>query len=30
MSDGGTIASTRNKNMIGKCDIYIFNMFWKR
>jgi len=23
MSDGGTIASTRNKNMIGKCDIYI-------
>ena len=23
MSDGGTVASTRNKNMIGKCDIYI-------
>lgn len=23
MSDGGTIASTRNKAMIGKCDIYI-------
>jgi len=23
MSDGGTISSTRNKNMIGKCDIYI-------
>ena len=23
ISDGGTIASTRNKNMIGKCDIYI-------
>ena len=23
MSDGGTIPTTRNKNMIGKCDIYI-------
>jgi len=23
MSDGGTIASTRNKDMIGNCDIYI-------
>jgi hypothetical protein len=23
MSDGGTVSSTRNKNMIGKCDIYI-------
>jgi hypothetical protein len=23
MSNGGTVASTRNKNMIGKCDIYI-------
>jgi hypothetical protein len=23
LSDGGTISSTRNKNMIGKCDIYI-------
>jgi len=23
LSDGGTIASTRNKNMIDKCDIYI-------
>jgi len=23
MSDGGTVASTRNKNMIGNCDIYI-------
>jgi hypothetical protein len=23
ISDGGTIASTRNKIMIGKCDIYI-------
>jgi hypothetical protein len=23
MSDGGTVASTRNKDMIGKCDIYI-------
>lgn len=23
MSDGGTVASTRNKAMIGKCDIYI-------
>lgn len=23
MSDGGTIASTRNKNLIGKCDVYI-------
>lgn len=23
MSDGGTVASTRNKNMIGKCDVYI-------
>jgi hypothetical protein len=23
MSDGGTTSSTRNKNMIGKCDIYI-------
>lgn len=22
MSDGGTVASTRNKNMIGNCDIY--------
>jgi len=23
MSDGGTVSSTRNKNMIGKCDIYL-------
>ena len=23
LSDGGTISSTRNKNMIGKCDVYI-------
>jgi hypothetical protein len=23
MSDGGTISSTRNKDMIGKCDVYI-------
>ncbi len=23
MSDGGTVSTTRNKNMIGKCDIYI-------
>ena len=23
MSDGGTTASTRNKSMIDKCDIYI-------
>jgi len=23
LSDGGTIASTRNKKMIGKCDIYL-------
>jgi hypothetical protein len=23
MSDGGTVATTRNKAMIGKCDIYI-------
>jgi hypothetical protein len=23
MSDGGTISSTRNKDMIGKCDIYL-------
>ena len=23
VSDGGTIASTRNKKMIGKCDIYL-------
>lgn len=23
MSDGGTIATTRNKIMIGKCDVYI-------
>jgi hypothetical protein len=23
MSDGGTVSSTRNKNMIGKCDMYI-------
>jgi len=23
MSDGGTVSSTRNKAMIGKCDIYI-------
>lgn len=23
LSDGGTIASTRNKDMIGKCDVYI-------
>jgi len=23
LSDGGTIASTRNKNMIGKCDLYL-------
>ena len=23
LSDGGTISSTRNKNMIGKCDLYL-------
>ncbi len=23
LSDGGTISSTRNKDMIGKCDIYL-------
>ena len=23
MSNGGTISTTRNKNMIGKCDLYI-------
>ena len=23
LSDGGTISSTRNKNIIGKCDVYI-------
>jgi len=23
MSDGGTVSTTRNKNMIGKCDLYI-------
>jgi hypothetical protein len=23
MSDGGTVSTTRNKDMIGKCDIYI-------
>jgi hypothetical protein len=23
MSDGGTVSSTRNKEMIGKCDIYL-------
>ena len=23
LSDGGTIATTRNKNMIGNCDIYL-------
>jgi hypothetical protein len=23
LSDGGTVASTRNKEMIGKCDIYL-------
>lgn len=23
LSDGGTISSTRNKDMIGKCDVYI-------
>lgn len=23
VSDGGTVSSTRNKDMIGKCDIYI-------
>jgi len=23
MSDGGTVSSTRNKNMIGKCDTYL-------
>jgi len=23
LSDGGTVASTRNKNMIGKCDVYL-------
>jgi len=23
LSDGGTISSTRNKNMIGNCDIYL-------
>jgi hypothetical protein len=23
MSDGGTVSTTRNKNMIGKCDVYI-------
>lgn len=23
MSDGGTVSTTRNKDMIGKCDVYI-------
>jgi hypothetical protein len=23
MSDGGTVSSTRNKDMIGKCDVYL-------
>jgi len=23
ISDGGTVATTRNKNMIGKCDVYL-------
>lgn len=23
MSNGGTVSTTRNKNMIGKCDVYI-------
>jgi hypothetical protein len=23
LSDGGSVSSTRNKNMIGKCDIYL-------
>jgi hypothetical protein len=23
MSNGGTASTTRNKNMIGKCDIYL-------
>lgn len=23
VSDGGTVSSTRNKNMIGKCDVYL-------
>jgi hypothetical protein len=23
LSDGGTVSSTRNKDMIGKCDVYI-------
>jgi hypothetical protein len=23
LSDGGTVASTRNKDMIGKCDVYL-------
>jgi hypothetical protein len=23
LSDGGTVASTRNKDMIGACDVYI-------
>lgn len=23
MSDGGTVATTRNKNMIGECDVYL-------
>lgn len=23
LSDGGTVATTRNKNMIGKCDVYL-------
>lgn len=23
MSDGGTVSTTRNKNMIGNCDVYI-------
>lgn len=23
LSDGGTVASTRNKEMIGKCDVYL-------
>ena len=23
LSDGGTVATTRNKKMIGKCDVYL-------
>mgnify|MGYP003350101553 CR=1 FL=1 len=23
LSDGGTVSTTRNKNMLNKCDIYI-------